>query len=100
MPSDEWDHVGRELLRHQLAEERFALEAAFRDAEERLATLDDDGEHVGELTVAEIIELRRCLNRARRVVENYAVRVTDDVEPWDEPVPDMPYGVYRQILEA
>lgn len=100
MPSDEWEHVGRELLHGELAEQRFALDTAFRDAEEALAVLDDTENYAGELNAEHVIELRRCLNRARRVVENHAARVTDGVEPWGEPVPDMPYGVYREVLEA
>jgi len=101
MPSDEWDQVGRELLHGELAEQRFALDAAFRDAEEALyGEFDGEGRYAGELDAEHVIELRRCLNRARRVVENHAARVTDGVEPWGEPVPDMPYGVYREVLET
>ncbi|PSP83299.1 hypothetical protein BRC96_08980 [Halobacteriales archaeon QS_6_64_34] len=100
MPSDEWDHVGRQLLHAELAECRFALDAAFHEAEEALAVLNANDEYAGDLDPEHIIELRRCLNRARRNVENYAAPVTDGVEPWGEPVPSMPYGKYREILEG
>jgi hypothetical protein len=96
--TDEWDAVGRELLRSELGRARRDLGEAFGDAEASLAVLDEAGEFSGDLEAEEIHELRQTLDRARRVVEEYAARVTDDVDPWGEPA-EMPHGVYQEVLE-
>ena len=92
-----WTYVGRELLHSELAERRYAVSDAFQDAEDALAVIEDE-EYVGELEAEDIRAMRRELNHARRIVEEYAARVADDVEPWGEPVPSMPYSVYRDVL--
>lgn len=99
MESNEWEHIGRQLLHDELGEQRFALSDAFYAAEEALATLDDDGNLAGELDREHILELRHSLNSARLVVETYAARTTDDVEPWGDPLPDMPHGVHQSVFE-
>jgi len=94
-----WDRVGRELLHAELAEQRMSLNQAFHNVEGTLSELDEDGEkYTGNLTAEEVGELRRRLNRARRVVENYAARVADDAEPWGKPKPSMPYGAYPEAV--
>jgi len=75
------------------------LNAALHDTVDTLRHLDEDGEkYSGELTAEDVVELRRRLNRTRRIVENYAARMTVGVEPWGDPIPDMPYGAYPEVV--
>lgn len=97
--SEGWDQVGRELLSRELDEQRMELNAALHDTVDTLRQLDEDGEkYTGDLTAEEVVELRRRLNRTRRIVENYAARMTVGVEPWGDPIPDMPYGAYPEVV--
>lgn len=96
--SEGWDQVGRELLSRELDEQRMELNAALHDTVDTLRQLDENGEkYSGELTAEDVVELRRRLNRTRRIVENYAARMTVGVEPWGDPIPDMPYGAYPEV---
>ena len=97
--SEGWDQVGRELLCRELDEQRMELNAALHDTVDTLRQLDEDGKkYSGELTAEDVVELRRRLNRTRRIVENYAARMTVGVEPWGDPIPDMPYGAYPEVV--
>ncbi|GGN27009.1 hypothetical protein GCM10009021_31920 [Halarchaeum nitratireducens] len=95
MPTENWGAVGRDLLRDELARQRCALEDAFGGAESAL----DTTRSTESLDADDVRALRRSLNRARYAVEEHAARVTPGVEPYGEPVPDLPYGVYRTIAE-
>jgi hypothetical protein len=97
--SDEWPRVGRELLHGELSDRRFELDAAFRDAEGTLAGHDTGTPYAGDLDADDVRALRQALNRARRVVETYAVRVVDGVEPWGDPRPQMPYDVLYEMSD-
>lgn len=89
-----WEHVGRRLLSAEFAEQRQALSAAFHEAEDVLGVSGD----ARDLDAEDVLELRRRLNRARWVVEEYAAVATPGVDPWGEPVPQRPYGEYERIL--
>lgn len=92
-----WAEVGRELLRGELAEIRFELEGAFREAEEALyGEYDGEGRYSGDLTPEHVYAMRRALNRARERVENEVAPVAG-VEPWGDPPPRIPMGVMWEL---
>ena len=92
--TDAWSAVGRDLLVSELGRRRSAVTEAFHVSEDALR----NGE---ELTAHQIRDMRRALNMARLAVETHAARVADGVDSWDDDdVPEMPYGVYRHVLES
>mgnify|MGYP006279575373 CR=1 FL=1 len=82
---DVWKEIGRDLLRDELSDCRFALEEACYNAEEALGSGD-------ELTAEHIHALRVALNRARERVERHLAPAAG-VEPWGDPAPRIPMGV-------
>jgi len=83
--SASWEDVGRHAVRGELFDAREDVADAFRQLEETLWT----GEPIDE---DEVREARVALNRARRVIEQYVATVADGTEPWEQPLPDVPYG--------
>jgi uncharacterized protein YbaA (DUF1428 family) len=55
---------------------------------------------VRTLPARQVRDARRALNEARAVVKEHVATVSDETVAWGQPVPDMPYGVYRRVLEA
>jgi len=90
--STTWEQVGRDAVAGELTEARYDVDGAFRELEETLR----DGEQLDERQVR---DARMALNQARRVLEEHVATVTDGTTAWGEPVPDMPYGVYRRVVE-
>ena len=87
-----WEHVGRDAVTGELVEARYDVDDVFRDLEETLR----DGEQLDERQVR---DARMALNQARRVLEEHVATVTDETTAWGEPVPNMPYGFYRRVVE-
>ena len=88
---DPWETVGRSLLTRELGNRRAELEDAFYDAAEALRT----GE---EITREDVLALRVALNKARTRVEEDLAPVAG-VEPWGEPVPQVPMGVMWELTQ-
>lgn len=90
--STTWEHVGRDAVAGELVEARYDVDGAFRELEKTLR----DGERLDERQVR---DARMALNQARRVLEEHVATVTEGTTAWGEPAPDMPYGVYRRVVE-
>ncbi|MDQ2072825.1 hypothetical protein RBH20_09790 [Haloarcula sp. H-GB4] len=90
-----WEQVGRKLLRDELTNLRLELQESFHDAEMALC---GDGEHPGEITPEHVIALRMALNRARERVEKQVAPVAG-VEPWSDPLPQIPRGVMWELTD-
>jgi len=87
-----WEQVGRDAVAGELVEARYEVDEAFRELEE---TLRDSG----QVDERQVRDARMALNQARRVLEEHVATTTDGASAWGEPVPDMPYGVYRRVVE-
>lgn len=88
-----WEQVGRDAVAGELVEARYEVDGVFRELEEALR----DG---GQVDERQVRDARMALNQARRVLEEHVAVATDGTSAWGEPVPDMPYGVYREVLET
>lgn len=88
-----WDRVGRKAAAME-------LEGARYDADDALHSLTVETMFRGEdPTPEQVREARRELNHVRRVLEQY-IAPAAGCEEWGEPVPDMPYSVYRDVVES
>jgi len=92
-----WEDVGRELLRQELKEQQFDLEATFRKAGNTLSGTGG-GDCSGDLTPEHITAMRRVLNRARLVVEEAAAPAAG-CEPWGDDPPKIPAGVLYELTD-
>lgn len=87
-----WEHVGRTAVAGELGEARHDVDGSFRD----LASTLRGGE---ELTEQQVRDARVALNQARRVLEEHVATVADGAGAWGDPVPSMPYGVYKDVVD-
>lgn len=88
-----WEDVGRTAVGGELFEARHDVDAAFHDLEETLRA----GEAIDERQVR---DARMALNEARRILEEHVATVADGTTAWGQPIPNMPYSVYRQVVET
>jgi len=84
-----WEAIAREAVAEDLRGRSNDVEAALFD----LAETFQFGE---EPTPDQVLNARRALDQARRVLEDRVVPVVDGVEPWDRPIMCMPYGAVRE----
>ena len=87
-----WREVGRDAVAGELSEGQFAVEAILHDI--IMDTLRE-GE---DPTPGQVREARMALNHTRRVLEQY-VAPAAGCEPWGAPVPDIPYGTLREVVD-
>jgi hypothetical protein len=85
-----WDRVGRRSAADALGNARY-------DVDEAMEMLTVETMFQGEDPSPEDIRAARlALNTARRVLEEF-VAPAAGCEEWGDPIPEMPYGRYREI---
>ena len=88
--ADLWQTVGRKAVADELGEGQFMVERALRDI--TMGTMYEGADPTPE----QIRDARAALNRARRVLEQYAAPAAG-CEPWGQPVPNIPHGRVREV---
>lgn len=87
---DLWEEAGRKAAAARLEESRYDVEAALYDI------TVDTMHRGGNPTPEQIREARMALNLARRVLET-TIAPAAGCEPWDGPLPDIPFHKYREL---
>jgi len=85
-----WEEVARNAVFLELHDARADIHESVYDLAEAL--------RAGESIDADaVVEVRKALNRQRRVLENQVAPIAAGAEPWGRPVPDMPMGRIYEV---
>jgi hypothetical protein len=90
--ADPWAAIGRALLARELA-------AAGADTHTAAVRVADRLEAGDDVTAADVREVRRSLNRTRRLVEDHLATAVGGTDPWADPGHPMPVYAARERAE-
>jgi hypothetical protein len=88
--ADLWDRVGRKAAAMEVEGARCDVDEVMEELVVETMFQGDDP------TPEQIRAARRALNGARRALEEY-VAPAAGCDEWGDPIPEMPYGRYREI---